>query len=163
MSVAGILAGALFSGAGTQYAQESPLSSINTSSAPSAFAAVQQQLLQSGSVAPASSRSVHSELTQLSQDLKSGNLSAAQADYSALKITLAQLHMKLTGQSQSASAAGGDSDSQAGTSGTASQSSNITNPLAAAMLAYSSLQQNPNNVALSSSLITPASTFSINA
>ena len=96
-------------------------------------------------------------MSQLGQDLNLGNLSAAQADYSALKIAIAQHHTRLNGQPGMATAAGGNSSSQAGASG------NVTDPLSAAMQAYGSLQQMAANGALSSSLINPSSTFSINA
>jgi len=157
MSIAGILAGNLFSGAGTQYASQTPRSPFGTSSVPSEFAALQQKLSQASSVAQPAASSVPSEMSQLGQDLNLGNLSAAQADYSALKIAIAQHHTRLNGQPGMATAAGGNSSSQAGASG------NVTDPLSAAMQAYGSLQQMAANGALSSSLINPSSTFSINA
>ena len=161
MSVAGILAGTLFSGAGSQLAQKTPLSTINTSNTPSAFSAFQQTLSQSGSVPAPGKAPVSSELTQLGQDLKSGNLPAAQADYSALSMSIAQGHAHMSGQLHSGSAASGN-NSQAGASGASSTSGNLSNPMAA-MLAYSSLQLSPAARGLSSSLMTPASTFSIDA
>lgn len=156
MSVAGILAGNFLAGLGTQYAQPSQLSPINTN-ASSAFAAIQQKLSASGSAASSSAAPISSELSKLGQDLQLGNLSAAEADYTALKLAISQRHAQLSGQS--GNTINGNSNQQ-GASGTSGASSD---PLAAAMQAYSALQQDASAGALSSSLINPISTFSINA
>jgi hypothetical protein len=157
MSVAGILASSLFSGAGAHIAQNamglgSALKSGNTSTAQSDFAAIQQKLAALGSSSTGST-SLGSQMTQLGQDLKSGNLSAAQSDYSTFQTSL--LHT-LTSKHQSSNPV-----AATGSTTTAGQLSNTQ--LTAALQAYSALQQNPLNGTLNSSLIANPNSLSIQA
>ena len=157
MSLAGILASSLFSGAGSKIAQQWPakglgsdLQSGNIAGAQSSFAALQQKLSAQGSSTAGSSTSVSGEMTQLGQDLNAGNLGAAQADFASLKLGLSrgpvtQLHHTHT---QPVLSVG---------SGGAPGSSTLT----PALQAYSSLQQDPLNSALSSSMMVNPSTFSV--
>ena len=163
MSIAGILASNLFSEAGNQIAQKLPLSPNQASGAQSAFSALQQKLSNSGSTPTSGVTSLPAQLAQVGQDLKSGNLSSAQADFSAFKMTLAQSQTELLHRLHPGSASSGESGSQPGLPGITSQAGAGSDPLTEAMLAYSSLQQNPTISGLSTSLSTPASTFSINA
>jgi hypothetical protein len=166
MSVAGILASSLFSNAGSQIAQKAPgfASSIangfkaqsgNVTGAPSSFAAVQQKLSGSGAT------SLPTQMSQLGQDLSSGNLTAAQADFNNIQMTLSQSPASLLRHKQTQPVSSGGS-SPAG-SANAQSGAGLSDPLTAALQAYSSLQQNPINGALSSSLMANPSTFSVNA
>ena len=90
MSVAGIFGSSLFANAISQVAQKlSPPASPNAG-AQSAFAALHQGLLGATSNSSAGGTSVAGQLAQIGQDLKSGNLAAAQADFTAFKIAISQ-------------------------------------------------------------------------
>ena len=162
MSVTGILASSLFANAGAQAAQRLPLAANLSSGAQSAFAALQQKLSSSASGSGAGATSLSAQLTQVGQDLGAGDLSAAQNDFSTLKMTLAQDQTKLLRHFHIGSSSSGGGNAQTGSSGVSSQPGAGSDPLAAAMLAYGSLQQTLNSGALSTSL-TPASTFAIDA
>jgi hypothetical protein len=160
MSVAGILASSLFSSPLAQVAQRSPgangpgssSQSGNTSGAQSLFADMQQKL-SAQSTSSASSTSLSGQMTQLGNDLKSGDISSAQTDFSNLKLTLSQgpgskLNHLLTAPKPILG------NGLLATSSPTSGSENLpSNPLTAAWQAYSSLQQNPLNSALSSSVL----------
>lgn len=161
MSVAGIFASSLFSDIGSEIAQKPPPTPSPNQGAQSTFSAVHRQLSSQGSTSGATSLSA--QMTQLGQDLKSGNLPAAQADFSAIKTALAQdssLHLR---HRTAGPLSSDSSSSSAGSAGVFGQSGAGSDPLAAAMQAYSSLQQNPINSAFGSSLTTPASTFALDA
>jgi hypothetical protein len=161
MSVAGILASSLFSDVGSEFAQKSPSAANLKSGAQQTFSAVQQQLSAPGSIA--SGTSFPAQLTQLGQDLKSGNLAAAQADFSALRIAFPQSPSSQLRHHQAGRASSESGSSSASPSGMFTQSSADSDAMTAAMQAYSSLQQNPIDSALGSSLMAPASTFGIDA
>lgn len=170
MSVAGIFASSLFSNPTVQIAQKvagwaasavkdkgpDPQSG-NLSGAQSVYGALQQKLaLQS----PACESSISAKMMQLGQDLKSGNLTAAQADSSSIHQTLNRIgHQYIQPVSNE------DGRSQSGTSQNFGQTvaSSLTDPLMAAFQAYSSLQQTPFNAALRNSLAQDLSTISIDA
>lgn len=162
MSVAGILASSLFSHIGSSSAQKtaggasgSSQPSGSASGAQSIFSAVQQQLSAQGT----SAGSLPAQMTQLGQDLKAGNLSGAQSDFNNVQAALSQISALKAHhtQPQSGTPTTGLSNIL-GTSGTGASDS-----LTAALQAYSSLQQNPLNSALSSSLLPNTSAFSVNA
>jgi hypothetical protein len=163
MSVAGILASSLFSNPLSQVAQQSPgASGLGSASKPGnakgaqSFFADLQQKMSAPSANSAAPTSLSGQMTQLGNDLKSGDIGSAQADFSNLKNSLlqgpgSQLNHLLTipkpirGTNLSASTAP--------TSGSGNLPSN---PLTDAWQAYSSLQQNPLNSALSSSVLSNA-------
>jgi hypothetical protein len=163
MSVAGILASGLFSNAISHAGKQSPSPANLKTGAQSVFGTLQQNLLGSGSSSSAAGTSVTAQLSQVGQDLSSGNLPAAQADFSAFKVTLAQHVGQLLNHSQSGSAPSAGSSSSSGASSESSLLGSGNDPLAAAMLAYGSLQQGAINGALNASVSPTASTFSINA
>jgi hypothetical protein len=152
MSVAGILGSSLFANAVTQLAQKSSSANPNTG-AQSVFGSLQQRLLGSTSNSSAGGTSITGQLSQIGQDLESGNLPAAQADFTAFKISLSQHRTQTSQTSQTGSVSSGGSGSSTGAS----------DPLAAAMLAYGSLQQGAIGGALNASILPTASTFSVNA
>jgi hypothetical protein len=163
MSVAGIFASGLFSDIGSEIAQKPPSTPSPNQGAQSTFSAVHRQLSSQGSNSGAGATSLSAQMTQLGQDLKSGNLLAAQTDFSTIRTALAQdssLHLRhrTAGPLSSESSA-----TQAGSTGVFSQSGAGTDPLMAAMQAYSSLQQNPIDSAFGASLATPASTLAVDA
>jgi|SRR5580658_7352398 hypothetical protein len=149
MSVAGILGSSLFANAISQVAQKVVPSA--EAGAQSVFGALQQGLAAAGVSSGSGGTSLTSQLSQIGQDLTSGNLPATQSDFSAFKSTLAQDATQFLNQStsKSGSSAGTSSTSASGNSNPSGSSSN---PLAAAMLAYSSLQQSAMNVALNASM-----------
>jgi outer membrane protein assembly factor BamD (BamD/ComL family) len=162
MSVAGILASSLFSNAGSHMAQkasqqgssvgtqfESDLQSGNLAGAKSIFAALQQKLAAQGSSAAGSSNTASGSLTKLGSDLQAGNLAAARADYASLKQRFANGPASATHQVP------GSAGAQAGTG--------ASDPLSAAIQAYSSLQQNPINSSLNTALLNSGNTISITA
>jgi hypothetical protein len=153
MSVAGILASSLFSHAGSYIAQKAGLGSgsksgnISTSTQPS-FAAIQQKL-EALSGSSTNNSSLAGQITQLGSDLKTGNISAAQNDFNSMQTTLghstvAKLHHQY-GQATSADGSSLPSATQ----------------MAAALQAYSSLQQNPLNVAANGTLMANPGTLSV--
>jgi len=144
MSVAGILASNLFSTAGSLIAQKPPSTAKGHNSAEQpSFAAEQQKLSTPGSSSPAGATSLPAQLTQLGQDLQAGNLQSAQADFAAFRIALE--HSPASHGKHSREGSGG------------------SDPLSAAMQAYSSLQQSPAINGLSSSMMAPASAFAVDA
>ncbi len=162
MSVAGILGSSLFANAVSQVAQKLlPSSASLNTGAQSVFGALHQGLLESGSNASAVGTSVTGQLSQISQDLKSGNLPAAQADFTAFKTTLAQDVTQMLRHSPTGPVSNAGNSLSSGVSGKPCSSG--SDPLAAAMLAYGSLQQSPFGGGLNTSVLPPASTFSITA
>jgi hypothetical protein len=160
MSLAGILASSLFSSLGSQMSQKNHApgsASGSATGAQSIFGALQQKLsAQSSASGSSGASSVPAQMTQLGNDLASGNLTAAQADYNDLKLQFSSggvspLHRHVAGQ------AGNENAATAGAPG------QQTNPWTAAMQAYSSLQQNPLNGALNGSLLTNPTTFAVSA
>jgi len=162
MSVAGILASSLFSNPLSQVAQRSPGASGlgstskpgNASGAQSFFADLQQKM-SAPSTNSAGPTSLSGQMTQLGNDLKSGDIGSAQTDFSNLKNTLlqgpgSQLNGLLTAPKPVRAT------NLSATSSPTSSSGSPSNPLTAAWQAYSSLQQNPLNSALSSSMLSNA-------
>jgi hypothetical protein len=162
MSVAGILGSSLFANAVSQVAQKllPSAGSMNTG-AQSVFGALQQGLLESGPNASTAGTTVTGQLSQISQDLKSGNLPAAQADFTAFKTTIAQDVTQMLRHSPTGPVSNAGNSLSRGVSGR--PSSIGSDPLAAAMLAYGSLQQSPIGGGLNSSVLPPGSTISITA
>jgi len=160
MSVAGILASGLFSNALSQAGQQSSSAANLKTGAQSVFASLKQKLLEPGSNSNTVGTSVTAQLSQVAQDLSSGNLPAAQADFSAFKATLAQHVGQLLQHSPAGSAPSAGSSSSSGASNSLAAGAD---PLAAAMLAYGSLQQGAINGALNASALPATGTFSINA
>jgi hypothetical protein len=160
MSVAGILASSLFSNPLSQVAQRSPgangfgpVSKSGPASETQSFADLQQKL-SAQNANSGGSTSFSGQMTQLGNDLASGNIGSAQTDFSNLKLTLSQgVGSMLNHLSTSPKPIRGTSLPT--TSSPASSSGALqSNPLTAAWQAYSSLQQNPLNSALSSSVLT---------
>jgi hypothetical protein len=149
MSVSGILAGSLFSNAASLFGGNSPSAAKGSPAGhqPS-FKSLQQQLSASSPGATAGATSVSNPLATLGQDLNSGNLAAAQADFSAFRLAMSHGPAAHTGNPQS----------QAN-----SMSGSANDPLAAAMQAYSSLQLSPMTNGMSTSLMSPASMFDVSA
>jgi hypothetical protein len=169
MSIAGILASSLFSSPLSQVAQRSTgangpgsaSQSGNASGAQSFFADLQQKLTPQ-STSSAGPTSLSGQMNQLGDDLESGNIGSAQTDFSRLKLTLSQgsgsqLNHLLTVPKPFRGTNLSAASSPASSSGNPS-----SNPLAAAWQAYSSLQQNPLNSALSNSALTQANSLNIN-
>ncbi len=154
MSVAGILASSLFSNAGSYIAQKagfgSGSKSGNISSTQPSFAAIQQKL-EALSGSNTTNTSLAGQITQLGSDLKTGNISAAQNDFTSMTTTLSHSSVaKLHQQYGQATAADGSTEPSA-------------TQLAAALQAYSSLQQNPLNVATNGALMANPGTLSVTA
>jgi len=105
---------------------------------------------------------VTGQLSQVGKDLESGDLTAAQADFTALKTTLAQYRTQTSLHSSTGQASSGSNGSSTGASSLSSLLSAGSDPLAAAMLAYGSLQQGQSGGALNASVL-PTTTFSITA
>ena len=153
MSIAGVLASTLFSGLGAQLTQKatSPSSSgVNLDSqsgdASDALSSFAANLSAQGS--GSGSNSLTQQVTKLGQDLGSGDLSSARADSSNISAILAPA--KFFHQPAKVSSADGQA--------------NVANDsLTAALQAYSSLQQNPINIAMGSSLLAGNSTFAVKA
>jgi hypothetical protein len=163
MSVAGIFGSSLFANAVSQVAQKLvPAANQNTGSQ-SVFGALQQKLLESGSNSSAGGTSPTGQLAQIGQDLASGNLPAAQADFTAFKTTLAQDLTQALHHSPAKPVSSAGNNLASGASGEASLFGAGSDPLAAAMLAYGSLQQGSLSGALSASAMPVASTFSASA
>jgi hypothetical protein len=162
MSVAGILASSLFTNAVSQATQKSSSAASKNTDTKSAFGTLQQGLLASSSNSSSSGTSVTGQLSQVGEDLESGNLTAAQADFSTLKTTLAQYWTQML-HSSTGQASSGSNGSSSSSSGQSSLSSASSDPLAGAMLAYGSLQQSQTGGALNASMLPTASTFSITA
>lgn len=168
MSVAGILASSLFSNPLSQLAQQSPAAnkagsatqSKSTSGAQSMFSELQQKIAAQGANAT-DSTSLSGQINQLGNDLQSGNLSAAQSDFTTLKATLAQSATSHLNQLMTVPKAFLGGSTQAGSS-SASGAGSSSDPLLAAFQAYSSLQQNPLNSNLSNSALTNANSLNIN-
>ena len=163
MSVAGMLASSLFSNASSLVSQktsnagasianafESDLQTGNVSGAQSIFSALQQKLSAQGLTAAGSPAAA--QISQLGQDLKSSNLVAAQSDFSNLQQTLSHVSQPHHHQN------GGTSV------GVSSHISNTTaSDSLAALQAYSSLQQNPENHTLGRLLSANTRGFSVEA
>jgi hypothetical protein len=162
MSVAGILASGLFSNALSQVGQKSPSTANLKTAAQSVFGGLKQEFLEPATNSSAAGASVTAQLSQVGQDIKTGNLSAAQSDFGALKLTLAQ-HVGQMLQHSAGSAQGAGSSLASSASGESSLLGTGTDPLAAAMLAYGSLQQGVINGALNASVSPTAGAFSVNA
>jgi hypothetical protein len=89
MSLAGILASSLFSGAGSLSGHHLPSSANGqNAAAQSTFNDLQRSLSANGAGSPAGVTPLPSRLTQLGQDLKTGDLRSAQADFSAIRLAL---------------------------------------------------------------------------
>jgi hypothetical protein len=147
MSVAGILGSSLFANAASQVAQKLVPSAKLNADAQSVFGDLQKGLINSGAT------SSTGQLSQIGQDLTSGNLPAAQADFSAFKLTLAQDATQLLNRSASKQSSNAGNTSSTGASGNSGLFGAGSNPAAAAMLAYSSLQQSAMNGALNASVL----------
>jgi hypothetical protein len=163
MSVAGILASGLFANAVSQVAQKLPSAASLTTDAQSVFGALKQGLLASGSNSSSGGTSVTGQLSQIGQDLKSGDLPAAQADFTAFKTTLAQYRAQMLLHSPTGQASSGGNGSSTGASSQSSLLGAGSDPLAAAMLAYGALQQGQTGGALNASVLPNVNTFSIAA
>jgi len=132
---------------------ESDLQSGNIAGAQSFLTALEQKLAAPGSKIPGSP--IASQLSQISSDLKSGDLNAAQTDFSSLRTGLSHLR---TGSGWPAS---GSTPTPAGTS---SASSDLApDPSLAALLSYNSLQQNAFNGALNLSMPATFPSLSVNS
>ena len=140
-----------FSNLVSQAGQQSFSPAKLKTAAQSVFGGLQQKLLGPDSNSNAVGASVTAQLLQVGQDLKSGNLPAAQADFGAFKMTLAQHVGQLLNHSTSGSSSSAANSSSTGASSESSLLSAGTDPLAAAMLAYGSLQQGVINGALNAS------------
>jgi len=163
MSVAGILGSSLFANAVSQVAQKlAPAVNQNTG-AQSVFGALQQTLLASGSNSSAGGTSPTGQLSQIGQDLESGNLPAAQADFTAFKTTLAQDLTQVLHHSPAKPVSSAGKSLASDASGESSLFGAGSNPLTAALLAYGSIQQGAVSGALNASMLPTAGTFSINA
>jgi hypothetical protein len=148
MSVAGILASSLFSSVGSHIAQKTPAVSSATTDAFKSD--LQQKLAAQGSGTTSSAASLPAQVTQLGQDLSSGNLPAAKGDFNNMVLAFTNGSASpMHSQSRPTSING--STSQSGQS--------QTDPMTAALQAYSALQLNPVN----SSLITIPNTFAVQA
>ena len=163
MSVAGILASGLFSNLISQAGRQSSSTANLKSSAESVFGSLQQKLLGAGSNSSAGGTSVTAQLSQVGQELSSGNLPATQADFGTFKVTLAQHVGQLLQHSPGGSTPSAGNSAPSGASSQSSLLGAGADPLAAAMLAYGSLQQGAINGALNASVSPTAGTFSINA
>lgn len=144
MSVAGILASSLFSSVGSHIAQKTPAVSSATTDAFKSD--LQQKLTAQGSGSP----SLPAQVTQLGQDLTSGNLPAAKGDFN---------NMVLAFTNGSASPMHSQSHPTSINGSTSQSGQSQTDPMTAALQAYSALQLNP----VSSSLITVPNTFAVQA
>jgi hypothetical protein len=162
MSVAGILASSIFSNFGSSASNKTTnISSAvsggtgsshqagNISEGPSPFAVLQQQL----SAQSAGLGSLTGPLGQLGQDLNAGKLSAARSDFNNVKLAISQSSFLKSNQGQ---ASGGSSSASSNAAGT-------SDPLTAALQAYSSLQLNPLTGGLNNSLIANSGTLSVDA
>ena len=163
MSVAGIFGSSLFANAVSQAAQKLVPSANQNTGTQSVFGALQQKLLQSGSNSSTVGTSATGELSQIGQDLDSGNLPAAQADFTAFKATLAQNLTQALHHSSAKPVSSAGSSLASSATGESSLFGAGSDPLAAAMLAYGSLQQGSVGGALSASVSPTASTFSASA
>jgi hypothetical protein len=148
MSVAGVLAGSMFSNAASLFGQKSPSGARGANSGLPSFAATQQKISPPSSGPTAGATSASGQLTQLGKDLSTGNLASAQADFSAFKLALSH---------------GPASDVKHAGSGLNGQANAAIDPLAAAMQAYSSLQLSPMTNGLSTSLLSSGSLFTADA
>lgn len=164
MSVAGILASSLFANTaaravnhnnsqppsfGVQFANtfQSYLKSGNASGAQSMFETMQQKLAAFGS----NTSPVSAQMSQLGQDLKSGDTSAAQSDFNGIQSTLQQ---GLAARLHHVNPAPGSGSSSANS--TTTGDALLSNPMTAALQAYSSLQNTANT-----SLLANSSSFSV--
>jgi hypothetical protein len=153
------------------------LQSGNLSAAQSDFATLQQAFSQpaatsgatSGTTSAATTNPVHQAFNQLASDLQSGNLSAAQKDFSTV-----QQDLKSPGPPSAThrfphhhGGGGGDGDtsSQSSLFQGVSQagSSSPTSNLAGAQQAYAALQQQLQQFALGGGALTPESPISFDA
>ena len=173
MSVAGILASSLFSNPLSQLGHKSSSTakgltpnslSSDSSKMPfdlgASFAKPSTQV--SGSAGDATSLS--SQMTHLSQDLNGGNLPAAQADFSNLRLILSHhVSSAVNHQPLQSIGAGTGSSSSAPALSTGQPTADPqSNALTAAWQAYSSLQHNPINSVLNGSMLANNSNLSIN-
>ena len=163
MSVAGILASSLFANAVSQVAHKLSTAASPNTDAQSVFGALQQGLLAAGSNSSSGGTSVPATLSQVGKDLESGNLPAAQADFTAFKTTLAQYRTQMLLHSSTGQTSSGGNGSSSGASNQSCLFGSSSDPLAAAMLAYGSLQQGQSGGALNASVLPTANTFSITA
>jgi hypothetical protein len=169
MSIAGILASSLFSSPQSQLAQQSPgangpgsaSQSGNASGAQSFFGDLQQKLSAQGT-SSAGPTSLSGQMNQLGSDLESGNIGSAQTDFSHLKLTLLPGPGLQSNHLQTVPKPFRGTNLSATSAPASSSGSLPSNPLAAAWQAYSSLQQNPLNSALSNSALTQANSLNIN-
>jgi hypothetical protein len=120
-------------------------------------------MTESESSSSAGGSSVTGQLSQIGQDLNLGNLPAAQADFAAFKTALEQHATQMLRHSPAGSVPSAGNSYLNGASGESNLLGTGSDPLAAAMLAYGSLQQGVVNGTLNTSVLSPASTFSINA
>jgi len=163
MSVAGIFGSSLFANAVSQVAQKLAPSANQNTGTQSVFGALQQKLLESSSNSTAGETSTTGQLSQVGQDLESGNLSAAQTDFTAFKATLAQNLTEALHHSSAKPVSSASSSLASSTTGESSLFSAGSDPLAAAMLAYCSLQQGFIGGALKTSVSPITNTFSTSA
>ncbi len=169
MSIAGILASGLFSNPLSQLSQHLPAAngapstpqSGGATGAQSFFADLQQKLA-SQSANSAGSTSLSGQMTQLGDDLKSGDIGAAQSDFSTIKTTLAQSATSHLNQLMTVPKAFLGSSSATNTSAAANTGTASSDPLIAAFQAYTSLQQSPLKTGLSNSALNNANSLNIN-
>ena len=166
MSVAGILASSIFSNPLSQMGQKSPStakgngSSSDSSKIPfdlgASFAKPSTQA--SGSTGDASSLSA--QMTHLGQDLNAGKLSAAQSDFSNLRL-IASHHVPSVVSHLPNQSTGTGASGSLGTNTGQPTADPQSNALTAAWQAYSSLQGNPLNSVLNGSMLANNSNLSI--
>ena len=169
MSVAGILASSIFSNPLSQMGQKSPSTAKglnpNHSSSDSAkipfdlgasFAKPSTQA--SGSTGDASSLSA--QMTHLGQDLSGGNLSAAQSDFSNVRLILSH-HIPSVVSHQPIQSTGTGTSGSSGINTGQPTADRQSNALTAAWQAYSSLQHNSINSVLNGSMLANSSNLSI--
>ncbi len=140
MSVTGILASGLFSNVVSQLSNgaKSQASALGPD-AQQAFSAVQKGIAALSSNPTIGTASLPASLSQLGQDIKSGNLPAAQADLSQIETFLpANLASQLNLALQPATGATG---SPFGKPLPYSQSGAVSDPVTLAMKAYGAIQQ----------------------
>ncbi len=130
---------------------ESQLQSGNIAGAQSFLTALEQKLAAPGSTGATSP--IAAQITQISNDLKSGDVNSAETDFSSLRVSLS--HLK--GGSGWPAANGGGFASASGISGLS------TDPSLAALQPYSSLEQSAFNSALNLSLPTSLPSLSVNS
>ena len=157
MSVAGILASSIFSNPLSQMGQKpSSIAKSNSPKIPFDLGASLTKPSTQVSGLTGNTSTLSTQITHLGQDLSGGNLPAAQADFSNLQLILSH-HMPSTTLQLTGTGSSGSPGINTGQP-TADPQSTVLN---AAFQAYSSLQQNPINSALNSSMLANNNNLSI--